>query len=407
MAKVLGIVAEYNPFHNGHLYHIQRAKEQANADYVVTIMSGNFTQRGNTSIINKWDRAEMAIRGGSDLVIELPTLYSISSAENFADGAIKILDRLGFVNYISFGIEDENLTKLTKVSKVLYNEPNRYKKLLKFELDKGLSYPKSIENAIVGYFKNDSYRSIFEGSNNILGLEYLKALRRNKSKINPIGIKREKVYYNSTEIIDEYASAMGIRRLINNKDYRDISKVVPNYSYKILMDNINNGTVVNDIQRFSDIIFYKLRTMTLDEIRDLPEVSEGLENLLKNAAKETNNIVTLVNSVKSKRYIQSRIQRILVYAMLGITKKDIEMSEKTIPYIRVLGFSEKNGKKLLSDINWRATTITSVKRFEENNTNKKYKRMFEIDKRATDLYTLGYRDNSICGLDYTHKLIII
>ena len=189
-------------------------------------------------------------------------------------------------------------------------------------------------------------------------------------------------------------------------DYADIRKVTPKYSYEVLMENIKNGTYVKDIQSFSNIIFYKLRNMSLEQLRNVPEVSEGLENALKNEARETNNLITFVNNVKSKRYSQNRIQRILLYILLDITIKDMEMSKKVIPYIRVLGFNE-SGRKLLSEINWRANTITSVKRFEESNINKKYKTMLDIDKRATDIYTLGYQNNSVCGLDYTKRVIIV
>ena len=406
MSKVLGIIAEYNPLHNGHIYHLQSAKSQTESDYVVAILTGNFTQRGNTSLINKWEKTKVALKNGVDLVIELPTIYSISSAENFASGAIKILDIIGIVDYLAFGMENPDLTNMLKIAKTLTTEPSKYKKLLNFELDKGLSYSKSVQNAIMHFYGDAAYADYFKGSNNVLAIEYLKALRRNKCKITPIGIKREKVYYNSNKIIDEFASSSGIRRLLMRSDYADIRKVTPKYSYEVLMENIKNGTYVKDIQSFSNIIFYKLRNMSLEQLRNVPEVSEGLENELKNEARETNNLITFVNKKKKKRYSQNRIQRILLYILLDITIKDMEMSKKVIPYIRVLGFNE-SGRKLLSEINWRANTITSVKRFEESNINKKYKTMLDIDKRATDIYTLGYQNNSVCGLDYTKRVIIV
>ena len=406
MSKVLGIIAEYNPLHNGHIYHLQSAKSQTESDYVVAILTGNFTQRGNTSLINKWEKTKVALKNGVDLVIELPTIYSISSAENFASGAIKILDIIGIVDYLAFGMENPDLTNMLKIAKTLTTEPSKYKKLLNFELDKGLSYSKSVQNAIMHFYGDAAYADYFKGSNNVLAIEYLKALRRNKCKITPIGIKREKVYYNSNKIIDEFASSSGIRRLLMRSDYADIRKVTPKYSYEVLMENIKNGTYVKDIQSFSNIIFYKLRNMSLEQLRNVPEVSEGLENALKNEARETNNLITFVNKKKKKRYSQNRIQRILLYILLDITIKDMEMSKKVIPYIRVLGFNE-SGRKLLSEINWRANTITSVKRFEESNINKKYKTMLDIDKRATDIYTLGYQNNSVCGLDYTKRVIIV
>ena len=154
MSKVLGIIAEYNPFHNGHLYHLKSSKKLTQTDYTVAIISGNFTQRGSTSIIDKWSKTKMALENGIDLVIELPVLYSISSAENFADGAIKILNSLGIIDYLSFGSETSDIDILKNISEILYNEPIDYKKLLTKELDKGLSFPKARENALLGYIKS-------------------------------------------------------------------------------------------------------------------------------------------------------------------------------------------------------------------------------------------------------------
>ena len=178
----IGIIAEYNPFHNGHVYHIQNSKEQAGADYTVAVITGNFTQRGNAAIVNKWEKAKMAIKSGVDLVIELPTLYSISSAENFASGAIKILDELGIIDSLSFGIESNNISLLNNIANVLYEEPVQYVNYLKDELKQGKSFPKAREEAIIKYLKDPKYDNILNGSNNILAIEYLKALKKQKSK---------------------------------------------------------------------------------------------------------------------------------------------------------------------------------------------------------------------------------
>ncbi len=406
MANVLGIVAEYNPFHNGHLYHIENAKSKTNCDYVVAIISGNFTQRGDTSIVNKWEKAKMALNNGVDLVIELPTIYSISSAENFAYGAIKILNELGIVNYISFGMEQDDLTILDNIANVLYDEPKDYQDLLKKELKNGVTYAKGIENALCNFLKDDNYKNILNGSNNILAIEYLKSLKRMKSKIIPIGVKREKVFYNSRKIADEYASATGIRYLLEQRQIKEVSKLVPNSSFNILIDNIKNGQYNINIFKFSKEIMYKLRSMSIKDISNLPEVSEGLEYLIKESSEKTNSLIEVINNIKSKRYTQTRIQRILLYALLGINKLDMEMSKKIKPYVRILGFND-NGKKLLSEISDKAKVITSVKDFEKNNKNIRFKRMLDIDKYATDIYTLGYSNNSISNLDYTNGLIII
>ena len=402
MSKVLGIVAEYNPFHNGHLYHIENAKSKTESDYVVAVISGNFTQRGDTSIVNKWEKAKMALNNGVDLIIELPTIYSISSAENFANGAIKILNEMGIINYISFGMEAEDITILNNIANVLYDEPKEYKDILKKELKEGITYAKGMEIAVCKYLKDDKYKNVLIGSNNILGIEYLKSLKR----LIPIGIKREKVFYNSRRIIDDYASATGIRYLLENRQIEEISKLVPNSTFNILIENIRSGKYNINIYNFSKEIMYKLRSMDIKDIANLPEVSEGLEYLIKESSDNTNNIFELIDNIKSKRYTQNRIQRILLYALLNINKSDMEISKKVKPYVRVLGFSE-NGQKLLSEISRQINVITSVKNFEKNNKNTKLKRMLEIDKYATDIYTLGYSNNSISKLDYTNGIIKI
>ena len=414
MSKVVGIIAEYNPFHNGHSYHIQNTKAQTGADFVVAVMTGNFTQRGNTSVINKWEKTKMALNGDTDLVIELPTIYSISSAENFANGAVKILNELGIVDTISFGMEADDISTLNNIANVLYTEPFEYKTILEQELSKGNSFPKARSNALMMYLNDiKRYANILKGSNNILAIEYLKALKKQKSNLVPFGLKREKVYYNSTKIIDEYASSTGIRDLLLHNQLEEARKVIPAKSYSILLNNLRQGTYVLDIIAYNDEILYKLRNMTVNQIANLPDVNEGLEYLIKDVSNKTNNLIELINGIKSKRYTQTRIQRILLYALLGITKEDMDMSKKVIPYIRVLGCSEK-GKLLLSQINSKAKVITSLKKYESANKikllsgrkNKMLARMLEIDKIATDIYTLGYKKDSKAGLDYTRGLIL-
>lgn len=410
MSEVLGIVAEYNPFHNGHLYHLQKAKEQTGAKFVVCVMSGNFVQRGNTSIVDKWTKTQMALAGGVDLVIELPTIYSVSSAESFAQGAVKILDNLGIVDTISFGAETEDFAALNNISKIITEEPKEYVNMLKDELKQGLSFPKAREQALIKYLNDDiRYRNILNNPNNILGVEYLKALKQLKSKITPVAIKREKVYYNDNAIVDDFASATAIRKMVVNKEFSDLIKVVPRVTYETLQKEFEVGNVIYDIQRYEKEIFYALRRMSISEIAELPDVSEGLENTIKNAANFCNNINDFINMVKTKRYTQTRIQRILIFALLGITKKDVQMAKKVVPYARVLGFNEK-GKLLLSGIsqnNPKMEVITSVKKFMDNNTNKTYKRMLDIDIFATDVYTLGYRYDSMANLDYTKNMIML
>lgn len=410
MSRVLGIIAEYNPFHNGHLYHIAKSKEETGAQYVVAVTSGNFVQRGNTSIVNKWTKARMALLNGADLVIELPTVYSISSAENFAEGAIKILNSLGIVDTLSFGMEAKDISTLNNIANVLYSEPKEYVTILSHELKKGNSFPKARENALMMYLNDiKRYANIMAGSNNILGIEYLKALKRTKSTINPVGIKREKVLYNDKYIVDEFASATAIRKMLMTKQLGDISKVMPRNSYLLLGEELKKGHYVIDISRFEKEIIYNLRRMSIEDIAKLPDVSEGLENSIKNAADSCNTIEELINIVKSKRFTQTRIQRILLYSLLGITKKQMDISRKIVPYVRVLGFNNK-GKELISEmmrLNPKLNVITSVKKYIDTVANKNLKEMLETDILATNVYTLGYYSDSYSNLDYTNKIEIL
>ena len=412
MGKVVGIIAEYNPFHNGHLYHLLQAKDLAQADYVVAVISGNFTQRGDTSIVDKWTKAYMAICGGCDLVLELPTVYSISSAENFASGAVKILDSLKIVDSIAFGAEASDLATLNNIANVLFQEPRGYTNILTHELQKGISFPSARENAILMYLNDiKRYANILNSPNNILAIEYLKALKTQKSNMNPIMVKRSKVYYNDDRIVDDFASATAIRKLIKRREYEDLRKVVPRSTYKILSRQIRDGNIVLGLENFEKEIIYTLRKMSIREIANLPDVSEGLENLIKNSADNCNDMSKLIANIKSKRYTQTRIQRILLYALLGIDKKMMEDSKKVTPYVRVLGFTNK-GKELISEINKRnpkINMITSVKKFIEKNnkpSNRTIMQMLQKDIFATDVYTLGFDFESKANLDFTNNMII-
>lgn len=325
-------------------------------------------------------------------------------------GAVRLLKNLKIVDTISFGAETEDMAALNNIANVLAEEPKDYTNILKVELNTGVSYPKARETALIRYLNDDKrYNEILKNPNNILGIEYLKALKRLKSNINPVSIKREKVYYNDKRIVDDFASATAIRKLVSNKEFGELIRVVPRKTYDVVTKEYEVGNVVYDILKFEKEIFYVLRKMTLEQIAELPDVTEGLENSIKNAANFCNNINDFINMVKTKRYTQTRLQRILLFALLGITKKDVQAAKKVVPYARVLGFNNK-GKMLLSGIsqnNPKMPVITSLKKFMDTNTNRTYKRMLEIDKFATDVYTLGYKYDSLANLDYTRNMVIM
>ena len=391
MSKVLGIIAEYNPFHNGHLYHLEKAKKDTSSKYTIAIMSGNFTQRRK-------------------YLYNLPTVYAISSAENFADGAVKILNSMKIVDYLSFGTETQDYNSLDKIATILYNEPREYKNILQHELKKGLSFPKARQNALMMYL-NDirNYAKLLSSPNNILGIEYIKALKKYNSNIVPYPIQRFESEYHSNKINGNIASSTAIRNIIKNDNLPILRKLMPDSSFSILIDNLKTGHIVPDLSTFEKIIIHNLRKMSIDEIHMLPDVSEGLENSIKNAANSCNNIIDFLNIIKSKRYTSTRLQRILLYSLLNITKKEMDISKKITPYIRVLGFNNK-GKLLISEIaraNPKLDIITSVKKYIDISNNKNNKILLEKDIWATNVYTIGYEDDSWSNLDYTHKIINI
>ena len=379
---VLGIIAEYNPFHNGHLYHILKSKELTKDDYVIAIIGGNFTQRGESSIVDKWTKAEMALAGGADLVIELPSLYSVSSAENFADGAVKILNSLKVVDHLSFGAECQELNKLNIIANALYEEPKE--------------------------FKDFSYKNILSEPNNILGIEYLKALKKYRSRVKPVLVPRKSSGHLNLDYTGSISSSTSIRNMLKTGNTANLKDALTPSSYTILKEEINKGHFVRDFSKFEKIALYNLRLMSLEEIKKLPDVSEGLENLIKKAALSCNTVDDFVNIVCSKRYTKTRIRRILLYALLGISKKDIDISKKVVPYVRVLGFNDK-GKNLVSKIkhkNPSAKIVTSVKKFVDSNGNKNLQVLMNKDIFATNVYTLGFESDSWGNLDFSRKIVV-
>lgn len=401
MGKRIGIIAEYNPFHNGHLYQIQKVKELTGADTVIAVMSGNFTQRGDTSLINKFEKAKIALQNEVDMVIELPTIYSISSAENFALGGIKILNEIGDIDYLVFGIEEDNLQELQEIADILVDEDDEFKRNIKEELNKGNSYPKAREMALKKVLSSENVKNIMQKPNNILAIEYLKALKTTNSKIKPFAIKRKNAMHNDENINENYASGTYIRKLFIENNFNEIRKVVPKCTYERLLELKNQGNYVTSINDFSDIVIYKIRTMTKEEISQIAEVNEGLENSIKLASTTCKTIDEIIDKVSTKRYTKTRISRILTYILLDITKSEMEQAKKNNPYIRVLGINKKC-EEILSTINY-SKLIISLKKFEENNGENQ---SLNIDKKATEIYTIKYPKSVQTNLDYTSKFII-
>lgn len=418
--KVLGLVVEYNPFHNGHLYHLEESKRITGADYTVCVMSGNFIQRGEPAIVNKWARAKMALMSGVDLVIELPVVYSMASAEYFGYGAVKLLDSLGCIDYICFGSESGNISDLEIIADVLVKEPQEFKAYLKECLDRGHSYPISRQEALEKYFRNhlnkpDLIQNTLASSNNILGIEYIKAAKRLNSSIKFKTIKRVSNNYNNEEVTGNISSATAVRKFIdinhNKSSLTDMECLVPPTSFHVLMDEFSAGRGPVFSQHFDTYIIGQLRKMSTEDIKKLPYVSEGLENRIKKAADESGSIEALIDKIATKRFTRTRIQRIVFSVLTGISTEMFETfnSNEGPLYVRILGFNDK-GRSLLKEIKSRCILplITKTSQYKSS-CNPLLRKMLQIEADSTDLYVLGYSNPLFRkgGQDFTENPVYI
>jgi predicted nucleotidyltransferase len=421
--SVLGIVTEYNPFHNGHKYHIEKSKEITGCDTVVCVMSGNFIQRGEPALLNKFARAEIALQSGVDLVIELPLPYAMSSAEAFGFGAVKILDSIGVVDCISFGSEHGNVDSLISIADILVKEPDEYKAELKKQLSLGLSFPVCRQRAIEKYLKHNlvseptvNLSSLLETSNNILGIEYLKALNKLKSAIKPYTIKRIVNQYNSPVITGDISSATAIRNSIFNVvQEQQLSpntvQAIPDIANTIIEKEFKKGRGPININVFENILLAFLRCSSTEKLGEITGISEGLEYRIKKAADTSGNIDTLLSNICTKRYTKTRLQRILFSLLAGITKNDMDLFQQYggPQYARILGFNNK-GREILSKMKKNSVLPIITKPVDYKKTcNRLLKRMLEIEAQATDLYVLGYKNPAFrkAGQEYTQNIVII
>lgn len=392
---ITGIITEYNPFHKGHKYHLQQAIKDTNANNVVCIMSGNFMQRGIPALIDKWKRAEIAVRNGVDLVLELPLVYSISSAEHFAFGSVSLLNSLNIIDTLYFGSEIGDIDLLKNISKVLSNEPEEYKFFLKKELNTGLPFHLSRSNALIEYFKDYAIKNVLSNSNNILGIEYIKALNLLNSNIIPATLKRKGGNYNSTDLNNIFSSATSIREYIkNNKIDNTIDNIqnqLPVETYKILKDlSSSNYPFIFEEDMFK-YIKYKL-LLDGNSLSNLPDVSEGLDNRILNIISNCNSLDELILKSKSKRYTYTRLNRILTQYFLNLEKYDLFKLTKTpTPYARVLAFNS-NGRNILKKIK-NNSNIQIITKIPKKNLNQH----LEIDILGTKAYSL--LNNKIKSMD--------
>lgn len=381
--NITGIITEYNPFHNGHKFHLEESKKQTKSDGAICIMSGNFVQRGGPAIIDKWKRTEMALNNGVDLIIELPTFYAVSSAEFFAKGAVSILNSLNIVNNLFFGSEIGDAKALSEIAKPLISEDERFQNILKENLSLGLTFAKAREKSLIEYLNSSEINNIITSSNNILGIEYIKAILKLNSSINPVALKREGSNYNDKSLSQTFSSATSIREVLKNtSNIEDLKNIIPLESYEVfskLQEQDYRFTFEEEMFKY---IKYKIQTNCVN-FNNLYEVTEGLDNKIIKEISSSNSLHEFILKIKSKRYTYSKISRILTHIYLGLDNDDFkDIANENNLYVRVLGFN-KTGREILSLIkaNSSIPLITKVPRFTNNP-------LLKFDLQATACYSL-------------------
>lgn len=330
--KTVGIIVEYNPLHNGHLHHIEETRKQSNCDCLIAVMSPNFTQRGEPAMIDKFTRTKMALQNQVDLVVELPFVFAVQSADIFAYTSVSILHHLG-VDEIYFGSESGIIEELYTLADVLDSED--YNKAIKKYLDQGLSYPTSSNNAMNDVYPNEAYNQ----PNNILGIQYIKALKKLKSKIQINTIIRANTGYFDELSSGKIQSATAIRKAM--KSNQEITEFVPSSVGNLLKDR-----KIIDLNNFTEYFKYNIHSLSNTEINSIVGFEEGFENrLLK--VKEFNTVDELIHKSITRRYTNSKIRRALIHLLVNTKKEELVSFE--IPYIRVLGMND-TGKNYLSSI---------------------------------------------------------
>ncbi len=385
--SVTGIIAEFNPLHKGHEYLIKKAKEKGE---VICVISGNFVQRGETAIIDKRKRAEAALLSGADLVLELPVLWSMSTAQNFALGGVSALYFAG-CDRILFGSESGDIDELIEASDILRSE--EFSAFLEKELAGGVTFAKARQIAAE---KCGVKKGLLEGANNNLGLEYITAAKEKGYKISFETVKRLGAAHDSKEI-SEYVSASLIREKLIEGDREFCQKFMPRY-----MADIIKADDISDMKKIESAILAVLRTKTPEELQNLPDLSEGIENKLFSQIRVALSLEELYNSLKVKRYTMARIRRLVLSAFLGFQN---EFFMKPLPYIRVLGMSSC-GKRLLKERVSNSPVPVIARAGDVKNLDDSAKKVFETECRATDLFALSLGKPFECGREYTSKIII-
>lgn len=350
--KVNGIIAEYNPFHNGHKYQLDESRRMTDANYTIVIMSGDFMQRGAPALLGKHRRAEMALRCGADLVLELPAIYSASSAEYFSMGAVSTLDKLGVVTHLCFGSESGNVEIMKKVAEILVEEPEGFSASLRKYMKQGVSYPNARNWAMFNHYPFlEAHKDVFSTPNNILGIEYIKALLRRDSGMIPVTVRRTGAGYHDRMTDTEYCSALALRQALYAGQTPDFMKSqMPEESWQILQQSMEDASIISS-NDFSDLLYYKLLLERETGYQKYLDVSADLSDRIRNHLDSYRDFDSFCDLLKTKNMTYTRISRCLLHILLNIEQDDVEFCKRLdyAPYARVLGM-RKDAHELLNAI---------------------------------------------------------
>ena len=394
--KTAAIIAEYNPFHNAHAYHISKTKELTCAENTVVIMSGNFVQRGDCAICDKFTRTRMALAGGADLVLELPLPFACATAEKFAAGGVGIADALGCVDYLSFGTECGDVGQLSAAADAVSDDS--IKPALDRFLAQGNTFAAARTEAVREVY-GDDIAGLLCLPNNTLAVEYIRAIRRINSRMEPIGIRREGAYHDSAVTSDSFASATAVRRMLFDGAWDNAAKFMPDYSWSAFHKAMEQGTAPADIYRCDRAILSRIRGMTREQLANLPDVSEGLENRIFESARSAASLDALYSGIKSKRYSHARVRRVVLSAFLGIRA----VHSMRLPYIRILGMNSR-GRALLSASKPKLPIISSYRHI--HSLPLEAQNAYRLECYADDMWALMTPSIQPCGADMTSKLIV-
>ncbi|WP_192575407.1 nucleotidyltransferase [Butyrivibrio fibrisolvens] len=393
--KTIGIVCELNPLHSGHKYLLDMARKRFNADYIILVMSGDYTQRGVPSIVSKEVRTKMALMAGADAVFELPVQYATASAEYFASGAISLLNSLGCVDHILFGTENGDIEEIQKIASILNDEPDEYKKELQKGLKRGLNFASARDAALKKLITIGNSTTLI-GSNNILGIEYCRALMESKSSITPLTIQREGADYNSDDLTGAYASASAIRKLLEttypDDTYRSILK---DYIPEDVLTLLLSQKAYNRLDNYSDYLHYKLLSERSDGFTSYADIHRDLSDKIIKFLPKYTTISEFTDLLKSKDLTYTRIQRSLLHILLGIKQDTLDSlkQEKYPVYLRLLGFRKKSSPLLAVIRENSDTPVISRMSDAFKIEDEQQKRLLDQDVLASDIYHLIIPDS--------------